>query len=270
MHVLKVVGIAATFLLIGLVAWMGCDMTVRGMTGFHAGYLFDSPSELGRSGGIGPILVSTAIIVLLGVALATLFSLPAAIIYTELRRPEAFLSAAQVALDIGVGVPRIVWGLFGGVVFVGVCGFGFSILSGVLTLACLLSPILVSGFISGLQAVDPTVREQCSALGLTRWSALWAQVLPATRPALVATVALAVGRGCGDAAALLFTAGVANELPRSLFDPASTLAVFVFHLLTTVPGGQTAAYTAAAVLFGVTLLVQGTISAAGRTERFAT
>ena len=70
-----------------------------------------------------------------------------------------------------VGVPRIVWGLFGGVVFGGVLGFGFSVVTGVATLSCLLAPILVTGFINGLEAVDPAIRVECQALGVSRWKA---------------------------------------------------------------------------------------------------
>ncbi|MFT4587487.1 MAG: phosphate transport system permease protein, partial [Limisphaerales bacterium] len=227
------------------------------------------PSDLGRSGGIGPMLASTFLIVLLATGLAALVSMPAAVLYTELDSPRWYRRAVSATMDIGIGVPRIVWGLFGGVVFGGVLGLGFSVASGVLTLACLLSPILVTGFISGLQAVDPALREQCAALGVSRWRAFWRQILPAARPALIAATALGVGRGCGDAAALLFTAGVVSELPQSLLDPAATLAVFVFHLLTTIPGGQTAAYTAAGVLFLITLAIQVGIAGADQQEGLA-
>ncbi|WP_461534997.1 PstA family ABC transporter permease [Spongorhabdus nitratireducens] len=266
---IKTIGQISVWLLIGLVVWMGVDMAVRGASGFHFGYLFEAPADMGRSGGIATILVSTALIVTLAVVLAVLFSLPAAIIYTEFQRDTRFWRLMHIILDIGVGAPRIVWGLFGGVLFVGYFNLGFSILSGIITLACLLAPILVTGFIVGLQATDPALRKQCVALGLTRWSTLWNQVLPAARPSLIATAVLATGRGCGDAAALLFTAGVATTLPTSLYDSGATLAVFVFHLLTVIPGGQTAAYTAAAVLFVIMLAIQWMITAANGKGRFA-
>lgn len=262
-------GRLAALTLLGLVLWMGVDLALRGAATFYPGYLVDAPKDLGRSGGIGPLLVNTALIVVLSVALAALVSLPAAVLYTELHRAGKLRRVLAALFDVGVGVPRVVWGLFGGVVFGGLLGFGFSVLTGVLTLACLLAPILTTGFIAGLEAVDPGLGEQCAALGLGRLTALRTQIIPAARPALVATLALASGRGFGDAAALYFTAGLAAEVPSSLYDSASTLAVFVFNLLTTVPGGQQAAYPAAAVLFAVTLLVQLGIAATSRKERFA-
>ena len=265
----KVSGAITTTLLVGLVVWIGCDLAVRGAGGFYPGYLFENPTDLGRAGGIGPVLISTGVVVSLAVTLAFLVSLPSAIVYVELLGSNWLSSAYQALLDVGVGVPRIVWGLFGGVLFGGFMGFGFSMLTGVITLACLLAPILATGFIAGLRAVDPTLRAQCAALGVSRWTTVWTHTLPAARPALVASTALAVARGCGDAAALLFTAGVTTELPRSLLDPGATLAVFVFHLLSTVPGGQKAAYTAAAVLFFVTFGIQVGIACANRRERFA-
>lgn len=262
-------GALATALLVGLVIWMGCDLALRGASGFSFQYLLAPPTDLGRSGGIGPMLISTAVIVSLATVCASLLSLPCAIAYTELLGPSQwrwFRRFVHATLDLGVGVPRIVWGLFGGVLFGGVLGFGFSLFTGIMTLTCLLAPILTTGFIAGLQAVSPALREECDILGVSRWTAVWRQILPAARPALTASVALAVGRGCGDAAALLFTAGISTHIPQSFFDPAATLAVHVFHLLATVPGGQQAAYTAAAVLFFLTFIIQFGITWTNRYE----
>lgn len=262
-------GWAATMLVIGLATWIGVDLILRGAGSLHFRYLIEPPSNLGRAGGIGPLLFSTAAVVLPATVLASIVSLPLAILYSEMRPGSATRKWIRILLDIGVGVPRIIWGLFGGVVFVGWLGLGFSLAAGILTLACLLAPILVTGFISGIEAVDPQIREQCAALGVSRWRVAWRQVLPAARPGLVAAMALGLGRGCGDAAALYFTAGVAMEMPRALSDSGATLAVFIFHLLSTVPGGQPAAYAAASVLFLVALLIQVLISFSNRSDRFA-
>lgn len=256
-------------MLVGLVIWIGCDLFVRGASGFYSGYLLDPPSDLGRAGGIGPILFSTAVIIVWATALAVVISLCTAILYTELLNTPRVKRWLYVVLDIGVGVPRIIWGLVGGMLFGVIFGFGFSILTGVITLACVLSPMLSKGFIIGLEAVDPALREQCAALGLSKWTLFWRQVLPAARPALSASMALGMGRGFGDTAALLFTAGLVTELPSSIFDSASTLAVFIFHLLTAVPGGQNAAYAAAAILFLITLSLQVFIACTHRKEFLA-
>jgi len=262
-------GALAVVLIVGLVVWMGGDLAIRGAPGFYAGYLVEAPRDLGRAGGVGPLLVNTVLVVTLAVALAALVSLPTAVVAGELAGSPALRRAVAAVLDVGVGVPRVVWGLFGGVVFGGVLGFGFSLATGVVTLACLLAPILATGFLAGLEAVDPGLRQECAALGVSRWTTAWTQVVPAARPALVATLALAAGRGFGDAAALYFTAGLAAQVPSSIFDPTATLAVFVFNLLSTVPGGQRAAYSAATILFVITFLVQLTIATAGRREGLA-
>jgi phosphate transport system permease protein len=266
---MKFTGIIATVLLSALVLWMACDLFYRGAAGLHAGYLTDAPRNLGRSGGIGPMLVSTGIIVGVATLLAALVSLPLAVAYSELEAPAVLRKFIRSTLDVGVGVPRIVWGLFGGVFFGGYCGLGFSLLSGILTMACLLAPIMTTGFIAGLEMVDDAVREQSAALGVGRWHTAWRQVVPAALPGLSAPVALAAGRGCGDAAAMLFTAGISMQMPHSLFDSGATLSVFVFHLLGTVPGGQNAAYSAAAVLLVVTLAIQLVIASVTRDERYA-
>ena len=172
------VGALATLLPVALVGWMGVDLALRGAAGFYPGYLVEGPRDLGRAGGIGPLLVSTALVVTLAVALAAVASLAAAVLATELLGLR-LRGAARALLDVGVGVPRIVWGLFGGVVFGGLLGWGFSVATGVATLACLLAPILTTGFLAGLEAVDPALGDQCAALGVSRWTALWTQVIPA-------------------------------------------------------------------------------------------
>ena len=266
---IRVAGALATALLVALTIGIGVDLFVRGAAGFRPGYLVREPRDLGRGGGIGPVLVSTGIVVGAATLLATALSLPAAVFITEMRRPAWFGRFSHIVLNIGIGVPRIVWGLFGAALFGGVLGFGFSVATGVLTLACLMAPIMTAGFISGLSAVDPALTEQCRALGTSRWATVWRQIVPAARPALTATAALAAGRGLGDAAALLFTSGVAASIPHSCFDSAATLAVYIFHLLTSVPGGQQAAYAAAALLFALAALVQLAVSWAQGEQRFA-
>jgi phosphate transport system permease protein len=265
---IRIPGAISSLLLTMLVVWMGCDLFWRGAAGLHPAYFVDGPHDLGRSGGIGPMLAVTGIIVGLATLLAALVSLPLAVAYTELKAPAPLQKMIRSSLDIGVGVPRVVWGIFGGVFFGGYCGLGISMISGVLTLTCLLAPIMTTGFINALEMVDDEVRELCASLGVDRWQTAWRQVVPAALPGLSAPVALAAGRGCGDAAALLFTAGMAMQMPHSFYDPGATLSVFVFHLLTAVPGGQKEAYSAAAVLFAITLLVQIAITLLAREERY--
>jgi len=262
-------GWLSTVLIVGLVLFIGIDLLGRGWAGLSWDYFFTGPENLGREGGIGPILVSTAVIVFGATVLAGFFALATAVTYVESIGPPWFRLVVHGILDIGVGVPRIVWGLFGGVFFGEVLGWGFSILSGIATLACLLAPIMTTGFIAGLEQVESRLREECRTLGVSPWIALWGQIIPAARPAIIAATALAVARGLGDAAALLFTAGIATNLPQSFYDSASTLAVFVFHLLTAVPGGQSAAYAAAAILFFLTFAVQLIISGTQRKQGLA-
>src|SRR5688500_20001578 len=93
---IKIPGIIATVLLTTLVAWMGCDLFYRGASGLHAGYLFETPRNLGRSGGIGPMLANTGVIVGLATLLAALVSLPLAVAYTEDRKSTRLHSSHLV------------------------------------------------------------------------------------------------------------------------------------------------------------------------------
>jgi len=265
---IKCLGLLSSLFLAGVAIGIGIDLWVRGASALHIGYLVEAPRDLGRAGGIGPILASTAIIVGSSVFLASAIGLPAAIVFFTASGLPWLDPLIRITLHVGVGVPRIVWGLFGAAVFGGLFEFGFSILTGVLTLTCLLLPIITSGFLAGLEGIGRDLHEQCRAIGVSQWTSLWLQILPAARPSVTSAMALAAARGCGDAAALLFTAGVATSMPSSVYDSGATLSVFIYQLLNTVPGGQNAAYAAAAILFTFTFVIQGAIAKSNQTARF--
>jgi phosphate transport system permease protein len=162
----------------------------------------------------------------------------------------------RTLIDVGVAVPHLLWGLGGAALLGEGLGLGYSAATGVVTLAGLLTPILVGGFLDGLTRAGAGVLPAARALGLPEWR-IWAwYVLPRARPALLAACLLASGRACGDAAALYFTAGLGMRLLTGWDQSASTLAVHVLKLAADVAGGQDAAFAAAFVLLCLTALIQ--------------
>lgn len=245
-------------LVTGVFVWIVGDLLRHGLPHLSWGFLIAAPSDAGRAGGIGPILVST--LLLLGVCLAV--SLPigvgTAIFLAELTRAEGVLSRfVRRSLDVLAGVPSIVFGLFGNALFSLYLGMGFSILSGGLTLACMVLPILIRSTEEGLRAVPDDYRKAAAALGLSPSATLWRILLPAATPGLIVGLVLGIGRALGETAALLFTSGYVDRLPESLLDSGRSLSVHVYDLAMNVPGGEGNAYAAAVVLIGLLLVING-------------
>jgi phosphate transport system permease protein len=169
----------------------------------------------------------------------------------------AFAGVVRRSLDILAGVPSIVFGLFGLAFFGQFLGWGWSILSGGLTLACMILPVLVRSTEESLRAVPQSLRQGAAALGLSRRTALWQLTLPAAAPGIAAGLMLSLGRALAETAALLFTAGAATRMPTSLFDSARSLSYHIYLLAIEVPGGQARAYASAVVLVALGLTLNG-------------
>jgi phosphate transport system permease protein len=159
------------------------------------------------------------------------------------------------SLDVLAGVPSIVFGLFGNAFFAITLGFGYSILSGGLTLACMVLPILIRTSEQAIRAVPAEYRYAAAALGMKRATILFRVVLPVATPALAAGVVLSIGRALAETAALIFTSGYVARSPESLFDSGRSLSVHIYDLAMNVPGGGSRAYATACVLVSLLLMI---------------
>ncbi len=241
------------------VGWIIGDILWHGLRHLSWTFLTAAPEDAGRSGGIGPILVST--LLLLGVCLGV--SLPlglgTAILLSEFTEPNHWFGRlVRRSLDMLAGVPSIVFGLFGNAFFSVLLGMGFSILSGGLTLACMVLPILIRSIEEGLCAIPREYRFGAASLGISRTSTLIQLLLPAAMPSLVAGFILGLGRAVAETAALIYTSGYVDRLPTSLLDSGRSLSLHIFDLSMNVPGGDRNAYTAATVLVLLLFLINGT------------
>ncbi len=236
--------------------WILFDLIKGGWSHLSWEFLTQSPFDAGRSGGIGPILISTLLILL--VALITALPLAwttAALLAEYVPVTSQFGKTIRFSLQVLAGVPSIVFGLFGNAFFSIYLGLGFSILSGGLTLACMLLPILVSTAEAGLRAVPQSYRLSAAALGMSRTATLIQLLLPAAAPTLAAGLLLGIGRAVAETAALLFTSGYVDRMPDSLLDSGRALALHIFDLAMNVPGGDTPAYASALVLVVLLLCI---------------
>ena len=153
------------------------------------------------------------------------------------------------------GVPSIVFGLFGNAFFAKTLGLGFSILSGGLTLACMVLPILIRSAEAGLSAVPLEYRLSSASLGISRTSTLWNLLLLAATPGLLVGLVLGIGRAIAETAALIFTSGYVDRMPTSLLDSGRSLSIHIFDLSMNVTGGNKNAYASALVLILILLII---------------
>lgn len=266
-HLLTITVWLAIALVVSVFFWLLTDIALHGIAKLNWSFLVDAPQNAGRDGGIGPILVSTLLI--LGVALlATIpLGLGTAVYLSEYtQRDSALARSIRMSLDVLAGVPSIVFGLFGNALFCIWLGLGFSILSGGLTLACMMLPIFIRLTESGLAAVSSEWRHGAAALGLSRAAALRQVLLPAAAPAITAGLMLSIGRALAETAALIFTSGYVDRMPDSLSDSGRALSVHIYDLSMNVTGGDQSAYGAALVL--IVLLVMINSVAVSLSDRF--
>jgi phosphate transport system permease protein len=216
---------------------------------------------LGKEGGILNAIVGSLDLALGATALAFLLSLPLAL-YLNVYKGRASKTAVwtRFFLDVLWGVPSIVYGAFGFVIMLAL-GLRASLLAGILTVALLELPIMTRAIDEVMRLVPRELTDASASLGATRFETALKVLVRQSAPGILTGVLLAFGRGIGDAASVLFTAGFTDRIPGSLADPAATLPLAIFFQLgTPFPEVQQRAYASAAVLTLIILL----ISLAGR------
>lgn len=243
-------------LVVGMIGWIVADLLRQGMPQLSWAFLVELPSDAGRSGGIWPMLISTLLILGVCLAVSVPIGLATAVFLAEFQRGHrGFGRLVRYSLDTLAGVPSIVFGLFGNAFFSITLGLGFSILSGGLTLACMVLPLLIRSMETALRAVPAEHRLAAAALGLPQHVSLLHIVLPAAAPGLAVGLVLGIGRALAETAALLFTSGYVDRLPDTLLDSGRALSVHIFDLAMNVPGGASQAAATALVLMALVLLI---------------
>jgi len=232
------------------------DIILHGISQISWEYLTESPRDAGRAGGIAPIIVSTGLIVFVAIIIAAPLGLATAVLLSEFTQQHSvFGRIVERCLDVLASVPSIVFGLFGNAFFCIYLGLGFSILSGGLTLACMVLPILIRTAVEGLRSAPDDYRFAAAALGMTRYSALVHLLLPAATPAIIAGLMLGIGRAMAETAALIFTSGYVDRMPDSVFDSGRALSIHIYDLSMNVAGGDSKAHAAALVLIVMLLII---------------
>ncbi len=251
----------AAFSVTAVFAWILADLVRHGLGQISWTFLVEAPASAGRAGGIGPILVSTALILGVCLGVSVPLGVATAVLLAELTPPGSLFGHwVRRSLDVLAGVPSIVFGLFGNAFFCVYLRMGFSILSGGLTLACMVLPILIRASEEGLRAVPREHRLAAAALGLTRTRTLFSILLPQAVPGLTVGLVLGIGRALAETAALIFTSGYVDRMPESLLDSGRALSIHIYDLSMNVAGGEPNAYASALVLVALLLVINSAAS----------
>lgn len=254
----KVLMIGATLTVLGSLILILGTIVWRGLPALNLDMLTQTPKGgyyLGKEGGILNAIVGSFYLAGGGTLLAVVISLPIALYLQMYAARTRRAEMARLALDVLWGIPSIVYGAFGFIIMLAI-GMRASLLGGIITLALLELPIIVRGMDEAIALVPDALREASLALGATRLETAFKVVVRQTAPALLTAVLLAFGRGIGDAASVLFTAGYTDRLPDSLLSPAASLPLAVFFQLgTPFPAVRERAYAAALVLTVIVLAI---------------
>ena len=238
-----------------------------GLTNFLFGKVWaPTNATTGPQFGILPNLLNTLYIILVAMAVVLPLGVGAAIYLTEYAASGRLVRIIEFAAETLTGIPSIIFGLVGMMLFVQKLGLQAGILAGGLTLVMMILPTIIRTTQESLKTVPQSYREGALALGAGKWHMVRTVVLPGAVDGIVTGCILAIGRIVGESAALLYTAGFGMALV-SLFDSlhtsSATLTVALYVYAT--EGGETAlAFSIATILMVLTLLINLTAGIIGR------
>ena len=251
-------------LLLGLIGYI----VYRGVPYVTVELLTTKPSLVKETVGILPNILNTVYIILMTLVLVLPLGVGAAIYLTEYAGNKKAVKVIELATETLAGIPSIIYGLVGMLLFVQFFSLGTSLLAGALTLVILTLPTVIRTTQESLKTVPKGYREGSLALGAGKWHMIRTVVLPSSIDGIVTGCILAIGRIVGESAALLFTAGMANEV-LGLFDAVlpgkagSTLTV-ALYMYAKERGEFNIAFAIAFILLILTLLINLAAKLAGK------
>lgn len=257
------VAAAVLFLILGVIFWRG--------VGTLSWEMVSQPPQgafyLGGGGGVLNAIVGSLYLAAGSTLVAAVLAVPVVLYLHGYLGNGRRASLVRLSLDIMWGIPSIVYGAFAFALMI-FLGLRASLLAGIIALALVVLPILARTFDEVVTLAPKQLRETTFALGATRLEFLGI-LLRQTVPGLLTAVLLAFGRGIGDAASVLFTAGYTNDMPHSLLQPVASLPLAIFFQLgTPFPDVQARAYASALILtiiiLGISLLAHLSLTRLGR------
>lgn len=236
-------------------------IVVRGISYIDMQLLF---GNYGRYPSIKPALLGTLYLILIAVLLAAPIGIGSALFLTEYTKSKSrLIKMIRVATETLAGIPSIVYGIFGYLVFVSSLGFKYSLIGGGITLAIMILPVIVRSTEESLLAVPRSLREGSFALGASKVRTIFSVVLPCAASGIITSIILAAGRVLSESAVLILTIGmVVNKMPESLMSPGTSLALDIYYFGS--HGYPEQAAAAGVVLLILVALINLTAAALGK------
>lgn len=222
------------FLLVGIAAFV----FIKGVSSINWTFLTTAPSALEGTFGVLGNIINTIYIVLITLLIAIPIGVGAAIYLNEYARPGKIVKIIEFTTETLAGIPSIIFGLFGMVLFGNTLGLGYSILAGAFTLTLMILPLITRNTQEALKTVSNSYRIGALGIGATKWYMIRTILLLSAMPGILTGIILAIGRIVGESAALLFTAGSGYLLPRlgehgegllkKILQPGGTLTIQLY------------------------------------------
>jgi phosphate transport system permease protein len=208
----------------------------------------------GEGGGFLNAIAGSFYLAIGATLLSFIVSLPVALFLNiYLIKYSRLLIGIRFFLDVLWGIPSIVYGAFGFLILM-FCGYRNSLGAGIITVAALISPIMIRAMDEVLKTIPIGLQEAAYAMGSTKTETAYKVFFRQALPGLATAILLAFGRGIGDAASVLFTAGYTDNVPSKFSDPAATLPLTIYYQLQSPSEDmQNLAYTAAIILTFIVL-----------------
>jgi phosphate transport system permease protein len=269
--VFKCLGFLSVALLLTCLFLMILTVVVKGLPALSLAMVTQTPQSgfyLGGGGGVLNAIIGSIYLAAGGTALAFMMSLPTALfLQNEYSGKTRMAEIVRLTLDILWGVPSIVYGAFGFIIMLSL-GLRASLLGGIISLAFVVFPLMTRSIDEMLQTIPQDLKEVSQAVGATRFETTLSVTLRQAAPGILTAVILAFGRGIGDAASILFTAGYTDRIPASLFDPVASLPLAIFFQFgTPYQGVQERAYASALILLVIILVLTSAVRLMGRVSQ---
>lgn len=254
----RLTALLSTMLALGVLVVLFVKVFIDGFSGLDWQFLTSLPSRKPEEAGILTALFGTVWVVIVTAIFAIPVGVGAAIYMEEYQPKGRFASLLEMNIANLAAIPSVIYGLLGLGIFSRLLGFGGSILSGGLTLALLILPVIIVSSREALRAVPSTIREASYALGASRWQTVWHQVLPAAIPGVLTGVLLSMSRAVGETAPLILVGALVYVpfLPSSIFDGFTVLPLQIFNWVSRPqPEFISNAATAIIVLLAITMAI---------------
>jgi phosphate transport system permease protein len=223
-------------------------IVINGANDLNWQYFISEPSHSGRTGGVAPILLSTSYLLALTLLIATPFSFATALALTfYIPRKGLLKVCGETSLSLLSGLPSIIFGIFGAAFFGRKLGLGYSILTGSLTLSCMIFPFYTKILYENFKSIPNDYFLAGSALNLSHWQITKNIISPLNTYGIFAGIIFSMSKSLGETAALVFTSGYVDKYPHSIFESGRSLSVHIYDLAMNVSGADEAAMRASLV-----------------------